>query len=353
MISLKKYLDSDQTSSDQDREFDSGGIVSAWIAAYRSALVAMGNSSLDASPALGGELKDNLDRLVRRLVPGVDFGALQDADAGVREHLRNWGQSTARHYLKKSDEVRDLLLVMARMAESVGSRDERCAGQISEVTARLTEIASLEDLTEIRASIVKSASELKTSIDRMTSEGKAAIDRLREQVSAYRAKLEKAEEIAFRDALTGVRSRLCVERHIERRIEERTSFCVAIVDIDSFKLVNDEHGHLVGDEILKQFSTELVSACRSNDVIGRWGGDEFIIVLDCALPEAMAQSERLTKWICGNYTIQGNPTALKLRVDASIGMAEFHRGETMHDLLARADSAMYGKKASSKGALKP
>jgi len=353
MISLKKYLDSDQIVSDQGREIDRGGKVSAAIEAYRSALVAMGNCSLDACPALGGELKDQLDKFGRKLVLGVDDATLQQTDAGVRQQLSGWGQSTARHYLRKSDEVRDLLLVMARMAESVGARDERCAGQISEVTARLTEIASLEDLTEIRASIVKSASELKTSIDRMTSEGKAAIDRLREQVSAYRTKLGKAEEIAFRDALTGVRSRLCVERHIERRIAEGVAFCVAIVDIDSFKHVNDEHGHLVGDEVLKQFSTELVSACRSNDVIGRWGGDEFIIVLECTLPEATAQSERLTRWVCGNYTIQRNPTALKLRVDASIGMAEFHPRETMHDLLARADAAMYEKKALSKKTLNP
>jgi diguanylate cyclase (GGDEF)-like protein len=200
---------------------------------------------------------------------------------------------------------------------------------------------------------VKSASELKTSIDRMTLEGKAAIDRLHEQVSSYRTKLEKAEEIAFRDALTGVRSRLCIERHIERRIAEGVAFCVAIIDIDAFKHVNDEHGHLVGDEVLKQFSTELVSACRSNDVIGRWGGDEFLIVLECTLSEAAAQSERLTRWVCGNYTIQRNPTALKLRVDASIGMAEFHPRETMHDLLARADAAMYEKKALSKKTLNP
>ncbi len=353
MISLKKYLDSDQIFSDLRHEIARGRIDSAAIAAYRSALVAMGNCSMDACPALGGELKDHLDNLGRKLAPGMDVATLQSTETEVREQLGDWGQSTARHYLKKSDEVRDLLLVMAGMAESVGSRDERCAGQISEVTARLTVIASLEDLTEIRASIVKSASELKMSIDRMASEGKAAVDRLREQVSIYRTKLEKAEEIAFRDALTGVRSRLCVERHIERRIAEGVPFCVAMVDIDSFKCVNDVHGHLVGDEVLKQFSTELVSACRSNDVIGRWGGDEFIIVLECALLEAAAQSERLTKWVCGNYTIQGSPTALKLRVDASIGMAEFHPGETMHNLLARADAAMYEKKASSNKVSKP
>jgi diguanylate cyclase (GGDEF)-like protein len=273
---------------------------------------------------------------------------LARTDKQVQEQVQNWGRRTARHYQQKSDEVKDLLLVMARTAESVGTRDQRCAGQIHEVTARLTAIASLDDITQIRASIEKSAAELKTSIDRMTEEGKAAIDRLQEQVSTYRIKLEEAEEIASRDALTGLRSRLCVERVIERHIAADPPFCVAIADIDGFKKVNDEYGHLTGDELLKQFATELIAACRSSDVIGRWGGDEFIIVLDCCLSEASAQTDRLSKWVCGNYTVQGKSGPQKLRVDASIGLAEFLPAETMKDLLARADAAMYQNKAAAR-----
>jgi diguanylate cyclase (GGDEF)-like protein len=237
---------------------------------------------------------------------------------------------------------------MARTAESVGQRDQRCAGQINEVTARLKAIASLEDLTEIRASIAKSAAELKNSVERMTVEGKAAIDQLRKEVSSYQAKLEDAEEIASRDALTGLRSRLCVENQIERRIGSGTPFCVAIIDIDEFKKVNDDHGHLTGDELLAQFATELRSACRSTDLIGRWGGDEFIILLDYALPEANIQADRLMKWVCGNYTVQAPSGPMKLRVDVSIGLAEYVPGETMRDLLARADAAMYQHKMTSR-----
>ncbi|HEV2487822.1 MAG TPA: GGDEF domain-containing protein [Terracidiphilus sp.] len=184
----------------------------------------------------------------------------------------------------------------------------------------------------------------------MTAEGKAAIDQLREQVSTYQAKLEEAEKIASRDALTGLRNRLCVESLIERQIGAKVAFCVAIADLDGFKKVNDEHGHLTGDELLKQFATELVSACRSTDVIGRRGGDEFIILFVCSFPDASAQSDRLSKWVCGNYTIRGKSGAQKLMVDASIGLAEHMPGETMKDLLARADAAMYEQKATSKKA---
>jgi diguanylate cyclase (GGDEF)-like protein len=196
--------------------------------------------------------------------------------------------------------------------------------------------------------VKKSAAELQTSIDRMTAEGKAALEQLHAEVSNYRAKLEKAEEIAFRDALTGLCSRLCVESQIERRMEAAKAFCVAIVDIDEFKKVNDAHGHLTGDELLKQFATELRSACRSTDLIGRWGGDEFIILLDYGIVEASAQTDRLSKWVCGNYSVQGRSGTIQLRVDASIGLAEHNPGEAMKALLARADAAMYLHKTASR-----
>jgi diguanylate cyclase (GGDEF)-like protein len=123
---------------------------------------------------------------------------------------------------------------------------------------------------------------------------------------------------------------------------------VAIIDIDRFKKVNDEHGHLIGDELLKQFATEMKSASRSTDLTGRWGGDEFLLMLDCELPVAQTQIERLQKWVCGDYTLKGNGEPLKLRVDASIGLAEHQPGETLKVLVDRADAEMYQRKAVSR-----
>lgn len=78
-------------------------------------------------------------------------------------------------------------------------------------------------------------------------------------------------------------------------LKRYVAFCIAIVDMDGFRKVNDAHGHLVGNELLKQFAKELASACRSADVTRRWGGDEFVIALDCSLAEANSQIDRLHK----------------------------------------------------------
>jgi GGDEF domain-containing protein len=324
MISLKKYLDS-ASSTEAHREPDDDGILPAAIVAYGSALLAMGNCGMEACPALGADLKRGLGKIEETLACGMTSEQVAGAETSVRDQLQNWGRRAARQNQQKTREVKELLIVMAHTAESVGERDQRCAVQMNAVTTRLKKIASLDDLTKVRASIEESAAELKSQIERMTVEGKTAIEKLRGEVSGYQTKLEEAEHIASIDGLTGLRNRLWVEGQIERRIAAGVPLCVAIVDIDDFKF-----------------------ACRATDVIGRWGGDEFIILLDCGMAEAQAQIDRLRDWVCGSYKVNGKAGPASLKINASIGLAEHVPSQTVKDLLARADAAMYELKAASR-----
>jgi diguanylate cyclase (GGDEF)-like protein len=349
MISLKKYLETTGNGSKTEVvEPEGKSILPSILAAYRSALMEMGNCSLDACPALGDKLKRALLKLEETLALAVTPEALAETEREVQEKLQDWGKRTAVHYRQKAGEVKEILILMARTAESVGERDQRCAKQISDVTTRLRKVADLEDLSQIRRSIEESAAELKTSVERMTTEGKAVIAQLRTEVSNYQAKLEEAELVATVDSLTGLRNRHYVETQIERRLDSVLPFCVAIVDIDNFKKVNDDHGHLIGDDLLKKFASELKLVCRSTDLIGRWGGDEFIILLDSGLTEAKAQIDRIRKTVCGSYSIQRHSGPMNLIVEASIGLAERVPKESLKDLLARADEAMYRHKESSR-----
>jgi diguanylate cyclase (GGDEF)-like protein len=348
MISIKKYLDAARTGSNSDRKSNEKSLLTSTIAAYRSALAEIGNCSLDACPGLGRELKEGLGKLGESVSIGMSGQAMEVTERTVRERLKDWGCRSTKHYRQKAAEVRDILTIMARTAESVGARDQRCAYQINEITKRLKTIANLDDVSEIRASIEKSAGELKTSIERMTAEGKAAIDLLRIEVATFQCRVDEAELIAACDSLTGLRSRHSVEGQIQTRIDAGLPFCVAILDVDGFKQVNDDFGHMVGDEVLQMFSTELKSRCRSTDVVGRWGGDEFVILLDCRMRGAKEQTSRIMEWVCGNYSVHGRSGPIKLRVDASIGLAEYSQGETIKTLVARADDLMYEHKAASR-----
>jgi len=343
MISLKKYLDL-PSGSKGIKVTEEPDLLKVAIEGYSATLEAVGNCCAKACPVTVDALNQEIVKIRCGLSVSMKSEKLAEAATSAREQLNEWGRATERHYHEKADEVKELLLAMARAAGSVSARDARCAEQMNEMTGRLNAIASLEDLTEIRVSIKRSARELKTSIERMTAEGKAALDAMREQVSTYQTKLDVAEAIASRDALTGLSSRLYVEKQIERRIATGAVFCVALIDIDGFKRVNDQHGHLMGDELLKHFGTELRLACRAMDLIGRWGGDEFLLIFDCGMMDAQTRAERLRKWICGNYTLGGRQGEIKLQVEASIGVAEHGNGEAMNELIERADAAMYAEK---------
>lgn len=362
MISIRKYLDGTleaepdaetarglarATSRAKDKGKD-GLLVDASLAAYRAALGEMGQCSVDACPAEGPALASKLTEIAHGMGERPTAESVATADAWVQTELRNWGRRTARHYREKAGEVKQILLAMAQTTESVGQRDARHARQIDEMTRTLRRIASLDDITQIRSSLEHSTAELKASVERMAAEGKALLERMQTQVTTFQTKLEEAELTASIDALTRLRSRMWVEGQLEQRITAGTAFCVAILDIDGFKGVNDKHGHLVGDALLKQFAGELKSACRSNDLVGRWGGDEFLIVLDGERTQAEAQIERVRKWVCGQYTLESSSGTLKLNVEASIGLAEWMPPELLQPLLERADAAMYACKGAGR-----
>jgi diguanylate cyclase (GGDEF)-like protein len=102
-----------------------------------------------------------------------------------------------------------------------------------------------------------------------------------------------------------------------------------------------------------QFAKELRAAFRAMDDVGRWGGDEFIVVLDCGMEEARRQLERVRKWVFGDYTVRGDGPPGKLHVDASVGVATWREGETIAEMFARADAEMYKEKKAAARAPTP
>lgn len=167
--------------------------------------------------------------------------------------LRKWGESSAAHYREKTGEVKQMLLLMARAADSVRDRTQRSTGELTQVRAKLECIARLEDLSQVQSLIEASAAELKSSVVRIEQEGKAAVEQLNAEVATYRTRLDEAEEAASRDGLTRLNNRAWIEEQLRRRIESGVALSVAVVDVNGFKNFNDEHGHLVGDELMRQF----------------------------------------------------------------------------------------------------
>jgi diguanylate cyclase (GGDEF)-like protein len=338
MISLKRYLDQEIRQMAGGQPEGSG--CETLLNAYRTCLVEMGDCGVNACPDLAPELARGLKRIIEALEQSLTADSITASEYAVRDLLRSWGRQVAGHYDQKATDVRDLLLVMSRTTESLGSKDDRVAQRIDKVAEQLRSIVSLDDVSRIRASVEASARELRESLDKMSAEGKALIGHLRAEVSTYQAKLEKAERVSCTDALTGLGSRHWVESRIQERIGCDARFSIALIDISGFHHVVESYGNLTGDLLLKEFARELRSACRFTDIVGRWGSDEFIIVLDDAGPESRPQVARLRASISKSYHVPGRTGYVKVALAVSVGMAEYRLGEGVQEILERADEEL-------------
>ena len=150
---------------------------------------------------------------------------------------------------------------------------------------------------------------------------------------------------AERDPLTGLPNRTVFERRLKRALERREGdFAILFLDLDDFKVVNDSYGHPAGDQVLRQVAERLVQCLRPVDTIARYGGDEFVILLEGLDTEESAKraAGRLLRTIGDPISVEGN----SIRVTASIGIVPggLQIGET-NDAIRLADRAMYRAKA--------
>jgi two-component system cell cycle response regulator len=143
---------------------------------------------------------------------------------------------------------------------------------------------------------------------------------------------------------TAILDLLSTELGRARRLH--SPLCIFFADLDSFKVVNDSYGHLVGDEVLHRVAEKLSSAVREYDHIGRFGGDEFLVVLpNCTSEAAREVAERVRQHI------QNDPiatAAAKVEITVSIGVSQWSQGQEMSDLIYRADLAMYKAKQNGR-----
>ena len=160
----------------------------------------------------------------------------------------------------------------------------------------------------------------------------------------------KLEELVRRDYLTGAFNRMGIMEFLEFEVERAnrygTPFSVCIVDIDWFKRINDTFGHAAGDKVLKVLVEVLSSCTRKTDIIGRYGGEEFLIIL----VETPLEFGKTCLNRC-RMEIERTPfpdLPEDYRVTASFGATEYQPGETIDSLLSRADSALYMAKSMGK-----
>ena len=156
--------------------------------------------------------------------------------------------------------------------------------------------------------------------------------------------------LATTDVLTGLPNRrgfdLLAAQALQESIRDKSPLSTLLIDLDHFKQLNDTHGHLAGDEVLRGFARSLQGNLRQSDIICRWGGEEFILLLkDTGSSTARQLAEKIRQQT-EQELFQFN--GVNLRVTTSIGVTELHGDDSLDRLIARADRALYRAKQSGR-----
>lgn len=164
------------------------------------------------------------------------------------------------------------------------------------------------------------------------------------KLSAFN-KIKKLEELAFIDPLTGVGNRRYAEIKIGSKIEEMTryawagDFGIMFIDIDKFKEINDKRGHYAGDKVLKVVSKTIMMNLREEDFVGRWGGEEFVVLIAHADRKKLYSiAEKLRSLVEGSTAVMGET---RINVTISIGVTMVKKEDTVESIVDRADRLMY------------
>ena len=178
----------------------------------------------------------------------------------------------------------------------------------------------------------------------------AALERWR-QMQHSKANLEQLERLANYDSLTGLYNRGAILRKLEEQINHarryKEEFSLSLMDIDHFKKVNDRYGHLIGDEVLEKVAELVREDVRIADSVGRYGGEEFIVVLPKTdLPSAVIVAERIREIIEATEMTASEGKVLSVTV--SQGLCGYREGDDKGSLISRADEALYRAKETGR-----
>ena len=209
-------------------------------------------------------------------------------------------------------------------------------------------VKAAEDLQQVNAELTKQVAE-RIDIESELKETKNDLLEVRADLSKSQEKEKGALHIALHDPLTGLPNRLLLEQHLDHGLTQSRRYshklALMFIDLDKFKSINDSYGHDIGDRVLITVAKRLQAFVRGEDIVSRWGGDEFVcVLLNIDLEsDVISLAEKMVVRISETCEFDG----IILSISATIGIAICPRdGETAEILFKQVDRAMYRSKGT-------
>ena len=297
-------------------------------------------------------LKGQTDALMEAATPPLTLRRLDDVERRLKDVIFKQTEAKGRAQ-EAQEELRRMLATFVERLSKMAESSSSYHGQMEESVRQIEQASKIEDIAPVLKEVIRATRA-------MTHESLTVRDELqalREKTQTTEAELVKLHRELDRisaqarhDALTGALNRHGLEEALHRELStmlrRETPLCVALLDIDNFKKINDERGHSAGDAALTHLATVARECMRPQDTLARYGGEEFVILLpDTPLDNGVAAMTRLQRELTRRFFLDGND---KVLITFSAGVAQMVPGEAGLDAVQRADRAMYLAKRAGK-----
>ncbi len=297
-------------------------------------------------------LRGQID-VVQNLISGpINHHALEDATRSLKEVI--YKQGTLKSSLAEAKiTVKNMVTIFIDRLNAVAVSTSDYHEKMDTYSQKIARAGSINELNSVLDDVMRDTRTVQTEALNSRDEMLAARRKVQDaeaKIHELESQLAQMSELAREDQLTGSLNRRGLDDVFEReqaRAKRRgTPLCVALLDMDDFKQLNDTHGHGAGDEALIHVVKIVKETLRTMDVIGRFGGEEFLVVLpDTSLEDALKVVARLKKELTKRIFMHNNQ---RLLITFSAGVALSAPGEDPKSVLERADAALYQAKKAGK-----
>jgi len=278
----------------------------------------------------------------REGTPSSGVPVLERVSHEVELELRTFGERLYQSACSSQD-LRDVATVLEQAIAGILEVGNKHQEAMRTAAGRLRHASESDNVTALRVLVRYQSAELVRLADEVSQESQALASSLRNQVGDLAASLNVAYVEARRDPLTEMPNRRALQEIITGFQAKETPRCLILLDLDRFKSINDTFGYLAGDELLRQVALRIQSTLPPSCTAARWGGDEFIVLVDGSLSVGMSVAQLLDQQLRSRYRLGDGPLS-DVFVQASVGLSEWKCGEDADCVIQRADQALKSRK---------
>ncbi len=332
------------------RRMSDQGDAKAIAVSVSNMLALLPDMTIQSAHLRSTDFRNNIDKLREQLGKVHDSTTLKSIINSCVAVIRDYAGRAQSYLAAQEAEFQQVAQYFAEALKTLASETETFHDRMAASSAGLVRLMELEDIRELKRQMAQGVNELREILAEKKKQDEARQEGMLERIAFFEQRLSQAREEAMLDPLTSTYNRRGVDTALIDFVAKAgdQAATIAMVDVDQFKRINDTHGHQVGDRVLQCVAEWLRKGTRFGDFLGRYGGDEFVILMTDIEPAQAARrlGEIIQSINKSPFKYARSGQTIHVPIAVSCGLAALRAADSTEMLLKRADEALYLAKKS-------